>query len=109
MTQAQFNFDVTTGESRKKHGMGAAAARREVLLEKAKHIAIDIAKERGAVTYDDVFRRMLDHGLNPTELGNAAGSVFRGEEFVFTGEWRKSERVSNHARVNRVWTLKRAA
>ena len=38
----------------------------------------------------------------PELMGNAAGSLFRGNEFQFTGQWKRSERISNHARVIRM-------
>ena len=59
----------------------------------------------GTVTMDTVSLEMQARGLHPEMLGNAAGSVFRGKDWRFTGRWEKSARVSNHARVNRVWEL----
>jgi hypothetical protein len=104
--QDRFSFDPEAAETAKQDGMNLAADNRQDLLELAKAAAVAIASETGVVTSDDVFRRMQEYGLNPILLGNAAGSVFRGNEFVFTGQWRKSERASNHARVNRVWALR---
>lgn len=109
-TQSSFDFDRVTfdaeiGKGRKEDGLAQAALSRQDLLELAHTYAIAIARRYGLVTFDDVFAAMQRDGLHPEELGNAAGSVFR-TDFIFTGEWRKSERVSNHARVNRVWRLK---
>ncbi|MGA7312643.1 MAG: hypothetical protein WBX22_01610 [Silvibacterium sp.] len=78
------------------------------LLDLARVYARNIARRLGEVTSDDVFAAMLRDGLDPSGLGPAAGAIFR-HDFIFTGEWRKSARVSNHARVNRVWRLKHAA
>jgi hypothetical protein len=36
------------------------------------------------------------------DLGNAAGSVFRGKEWRFTGRYIKSSRVSRHANENKL-------
>jgi hypothetical protein len=110
--QESFDFDRTTfdlekGEKCKEEGLAQAALppSRKQLLELARLCAIRIANRFGEVTYDDVFYEMIRQGLDPTALGNAAGSIFRGNEFIFTGRWEKSRRVSNHARVNRVWRL----
>jgi hypothetical protein len=52
-----------------------------------------------------VFAEMEENGLRPDLLGNAWGSIFRGKEWECIG-WRKSTRVSNHARAIRIWRLK---
>jgi hypothetical protein len=52
-----------------------------------------------------VHEEMDRQNLGPENLGNAAGSIFR-RGFYFTGEFRNSERVSNHRRTIRVWRLK---
>jgi hypothetical protein len=113
MDQLPFQFDRVTfslpvGEQRKGDGMLLARQPldRRQLLEAARIYAFSIAKHAGSVTIDDVYGAMVRDGLKPTDLGNAAGSLFRGEDFEFRGEWRKSPRVSNHARFNRVWRLR---
>ena len=99
-------FNLFEGEVQKEQGITRAMWSRSDLLDEARRIAYDIARQRGEVTYDDVYREMLARGLHPEEMGNAAGSVFRDPTvFVFTGHWVKSARITNHARVNRVWTL----
>jgi hypothetical protein len=100
-------FDLGKGEKRKEEGLALAASTlsRKQLLEMARLCAIRVVNRFGEVTYDDVFYEMIRQGLDPIALGNAAGSIFRGKEFIFTGRWEKSRRVSNHARVNRVWRL----
>jgi hypothetical protein len=98
-------FDLEKGEQRKEWGIEQASLLRKELLELARRCAIRVAHRFGEVTYDDVFYEMIRRGLDPIALGNAAGSIFRGKEFIFTGRWEKSRRVSNHARVNRVWRL----
>lgn len=103
--QGSLNFDLNEGERRKEEGLALAALSRKQLLELARLCAVRIARERGVVSFDDVFFAMVEEGIDPLPLGNAAGCVFRGKQFVFTGHWEKSRRVSNHARVNRVWRL----
>ena len=109
--QDSFNFDRVTfnserGEQGKEQGLALASLSRKELLVLAREVAVKVARQQGWVSYDDVFFALLDAGVNPALLGNAAGSVFNDERFVFTGAWEKSRRVSNHARANRIWTLK---
>ena len=100
-------FSLFAGEHLKDHGIDRASRSREALVQEARAIAIRIARTRGEVTYDDVYIEMLKRGLQPEHIGNAAGSIFRDPQiFSFTGRWAKSTRISNHARVNRVWTRK---
>lgn len=99
-------FDHSVAEKQKQTGMEQASRNRKELLEIARLYALQIAQRQGNVTSDDVFAAMLLGGLDPTELGPAAGCVFRDKQFEFSGEWKKSQRVSNHARHSRVWRLK---
>ena len=87
-------------------GAKAEQLKRRGMLHLAQRVAVRIAERQGTVTSDDVFAVLARNGLNPKELGNAAGSVFRGHEFRFTGSWRKSRRPTNHARSIRVWALR---
>jgi hypothetical protein len=98
-------FDLEAATSRRDQGLAQASLTRKHLLELARLAAVRVARRCGELTYDDVFFELLNEGVDPTPLGNAAGCVFRGNEFKFTGRWEKSRRVSNHARVNRVWRL----
>ena len=105
MTQTEISFDVAAGEARKEAGIALAMTEREELLCIARCAAVEIASRKGSATFDDVYLLMFIRGWHPERLGNAAGSVFRGKQWRFTGRWEKSARVSNHARVNRVWEL----
>jgi hypothetical protein len=107
VTQEELSFDLAEGERLRDAGIAQAqdAFSRRNLIIAARQIALRIASERGCVTADDVYAEMEKQNLDPELLGNAAGSLFRGKEFVFFGEWKKSSRVSNHARMNRVWHL----
>ncbi len=97
-------IDLAEGERRKKEGMEFAASNRRLALEAAKELAITLARVNGTVTADDVYRGLLR--WERQSLGNAAGSIFRGKEWEWTGRFVKSKRVSNHARVIREWRLK---
>jgi hypothetical protein len=105
VTQDVFNF--AEGQEARDAGLDRAGSpfyRRE-LLESAKAHAIALGHAIGEVTADDVFRRMLNWGQEPELLGNAAGSIFRGSEWVCVGV-KQSERKSRHAGKISVWRLK---
>lgn len=103
MDQLEFNFE--RGEELKAEGQERAARSRAELLEVARYFARKIARGRPErrLTMDDVQRALIREGHTPSDLGNAAGSVFRGKEWKFTGVTVKSERVSNHCRRLPVW------
>ena len=83
--------------------MQAAETARATLLKEAREIAQDLGRRNGLVTADDVYRVMIQRNLPIVGLGPAAGSIFRDNSWTFTGQWKKSLRVSNHARMIRVW------
>jgi hypothetical protein len=91
------------GQSRAETAWG-----REDVLDLGRELARRLALERKdrEVTADDVQLQLQGLGFGPGALGNAAGSLFVGPEWQFTGLWRKSERASNHAHQNRVWRLR---
>ena len=101
-------FDLEEGVEEKENGMQAAAEARSWILSKAREIAVAIAsgRESRCCSADDVMKELIKLGHHPSDLGPAAGSIFRGKSWEFTEEWEESERVSNHARVNRIWRLK---
>jgi hypothetical protein len=100
-------FDAVEAERRKEEGIARAAAARPTVLAVARDVARWLGAVQGTVTSDDVAYRMASLGYSYEDLGNAAGSVFRGG-FEWTGEVRASERASTHGRVIRVWRLKEA-
>ena len=95
-------FDALEGQRLKEQGMSLAAGKRHDALESAKDWAKYLAKREGEITIDHVYAECPLVDL----LGNAAGNVFRGPDWEFTGKWVKSTRVSNHGRFIRVWRLK---
>ena len=96
MTQ---QMSLLEGLKRKRRGQDVAAAHNP-RFELACLAAQMMAQQFGEVTADDISEAVEG-------LGAATGAIFRGREWEFTGEWRKSKRVSNHARMNRVWRLRR--
>jgi hypothetical protein len=100
-------FDGRKARAAKARGMARAASHHNELLEIARDVAESIARSGdGTATMDEVALQMIRMDYNPAELGNAAGSVFKGNQWEFTGERVKSNKVSSHAREIRVWRLK---
>jgi hypothetical protein len=99
-------FDGEQSERLKVWGMARAESNHGDRLTIARTLARQHARWNGGeVTSDDVGRLLEKHGLDGN-LGAAAGSLFRGDEWVFTGRRVKSTRVTNHGREIKVWRLK---
>jgi len=97
-------FDLAEAQRLKEEGMASAAANKHDLLNHARHVAKQIAMLRDSrtVTADDVSRAFVKEGITDS-LGNAAGSIFRGKDWEFTGERVNSQRKTNHSREIKVW------
>tara|TARA_R100000988_G_C4004954_1_gene171841 strand:+ start:1901 stop:2242 length:342 start_codon:yes stop_codon:yes gene_type:complete len=101
-------FDFIEAKHLKEKGMATAANSRNELLKVARDCAIWYAKHQGfgICTADDVAKVMTDRGYTYSDLGNAAGSIFKANDWNFTGSYVKSKKVSAHARDIKVWRLK---
>lgn len=97
-------MNLPLGESLKKDGMKNAADANHEVLMLAREIALHLAKQTGGRCHADMVQSVLI--ANGLELGNAAGSLFKTQDWEWTGDFVKSDRVSNHARIIRVWRLK---
>jgi len=99
-------FDL--GLAAKAEGLHQASSRSKEILRLARKISVDVAASRvdRLCTMDDVQHWLQVRGHSSQELGNAAGAVFPGTDFFWTGEWSPSKRPSNHSRWIRVWKLK---
>lgn len=98
-------FDLAESQKRKEIGQQLAATANQSDLEIARSIAREICRRVGTVTADDVGQVLKQrHGIK--SLGPVAGSLFKTGEFEHTGDYRKSKRVKNHARLLFVWRLK---
>lgn len=100
-------FDAAESEARKTAGMSSAEGARAKVLDLARKTARHLASLNGEVTSDDVndvLSRAYD--ISPSELGPAAGSVFKGKGWEFTGKRVRSRYVRNHSRELKVWRLK---
>jgi len=100
-------FDQSEAERRKVIGKALAAYHRTELLMAARGFAAFIARDGDTVTSDEVANLMAHNGMNYSDLGNAAGSIF-DHKFVWTGEVVASRRPASHGRLIRVWRLNEA-
>lgn len=96
----------TTARAAKIAGKARAAKNRNPILTVAREIAERLARERGAITADDVQAELVKLGYSPYALGNAAGVLFQNGKFEKTGETRISQRVHAHQNELKVWRLK---
>ena len=102
-------FDIPKAERLKQQGMEAAAEARSEALDMARGIAMRLGLQRNGegVTADDVYWVMCDEYPELVkELGNAAGSIFKGKEWRTYGEFVESKRVSRHRNAIRIWYYK---
>jgi hypothetical protein len=101
-------FSLFEGVAEKEAGLELAASSKNQLLERVRRHLRNLARDRDnrCVTADDATKFLVGIGEPDRALGNAAGSLFRSAEWEFTGCWTPSVRVSNHARVLRVWRLR---
>lgn len=101
------DFDLALGEALKAEGIARAAQAKHDLLALGRLYCERAARSRPdrTATADDAARGFKAAGLPADALGNAAGSLFRGKRWEFTGQWRPSRRISNHGHQNRVWRL----
>ena len=99
-------FDAIESAKQAEAGIALAASHKPSLLAIARGIAVGIAEASPNRTCDaDQVVRELER-RNLGQLGNAAGSLFRGKAWEFTGQFKKSERVHAHSNLLRVWRLK---
>mgnify|MGYP001575493247 CR=1 FL=1 len=99
-------FSLAKSQELKTAGMLLAASNSQ-LLEQAQDLAVTLARAREdrTISADDVYAA-LEAAKMPTDLGPAAGSLFRGRRWKFSGRYINSTRASNHARTIRCWILK---
>ena len=99
-------FDFSASISAKREGMDLAADNREADLALARRVAVGIAMASPDRTcHADQVGRALKRDYGIASLGPAAGSIFKGAQWQFTGERVLSVRATNHARELKVWRL----
>jgi hypothetical protein len=109
MSEGRPLFDLIESLEAKQAGIDQAEKGKKRLLAFARKLAREVVDEKGTVTADDVQLRLHETGISIKALGNSAGALFKGEEWEWTGQRVKSERVHAHANELKVWRLKRAA
>ena len=75
------------------------------VLALARQIARELARRWGTVNADIVGKHIKEH-YEIDSIGPAAGALFRGPEWEFTGQRVLSSRASNHSREIKVWRLR---
>jgi len=100
-------FDWAEGQRRKDGGKESAADSSKH-LELARRIARALAMKHGT-THADAVGRVLSETYGIQTLGPAAGSLFSGSDWSFTGERITSSRKKNNGREIKVWRLTAAA
>lgn len=89
-------------------GMDQACESRNDLVNRVRNYVEYLAKQRVGrlATADDCAEFLEKVGMSSRDLGNAAGAIFRTDDWEFTGAWTPSRRKTNNARPIRVWRLK---
>lgn len=99
-------FSIELGEELKQRGMKKAADANPFLKPcRAAVRAAALGRTDRTATADDASRYLESIGHPADLLGNAAGSLFRGGEWEWTGRLQPSMRPSRHANQNRIWRL----
>jgi len=99
-------FDYAQSIQERDKGMATAASGREKALSRARQIAFQLVNLNGKVTADDVRREYTYRGYDWSELGNAAGSIFKSKmlKWQCVG-FENSTVTTSHARALRIWKL----
>jgi len=89
----------------REQGMNLAAMNNKEKLEAAREVAVEIAREKGEVTSDDVRYHLNLKPSDRRDSQNWMGSIFRDRRFAYTGRRIKSKIARNHAAEIKVWCL----
>lgn len=105
---ATATMDLFAGMDARDEGIAKAAESRNGLVEQVRSHLKLLARSRGnrIASADDFEHVLALMGKNYSDLGNAAGAIFKTDDWEFTGTWTPSQRKSNNARYIRVWRLK---
>ncbi len=95
---------MVTGQQLKLKGMSLAANKRQIALDTVRGTMMLAPPLHGEFTSDLAQQIAAAYHL---DLGNAAGSVFKTDDWEFTGRWVPSQRPEAHGRFIRVWRLKK--
>lgn len=77
------------------------------VLTLARQIAHELARDSDTLTTNaDIVGMEMKERYDIDSIGPAAGALFRGSEWEFTGQRVLSSRKANHAREIKVWRLR---
>ena len=105
----QLQLDLKVGKKLRDEGMTLASMTNKELLQAARAVARELCYQQGFCTSDDVRRAMRLPAKTERDRQQWIGSIFKHPDFEFTGRVRMSAIKSNHARLIRVWQLRRRA
>ena len=100
------NNQLSLGETLRDEGMERVAEHNKDWLSDARREAARVCAQKGSASAVDI-RRWADRandglGYYP-DHPNAWGSIFRGAQWVPTGQWEKCQHPDGHARDVKVW------
>jgi hypothetical protein len=98
-------FDADLSEALKARGIAFAEAGNLTELQAARIIARNHPRRYEGITADDVNMLREEMGIT-APLGNSSGALFRGGDWIPTGEYRNATRITSHARALKVWRLR---
>jgi hypothetical protein len=98
-------WDWAASEAAKQAGIDQAGENKKQLLEYARGIARELARGGKVISADDVQLEIENRGISVHALGNAAGGLFRGKEWIAVGRV-KSKRQHAHANWLTTWRLR---
>ena len=101
----QLELSLGKGVVLREQGMNLAAMNNKEKLEAAREVAVEIAREKGEVTSDDVRYHLNLKPSDRRDSQNWMGSIFRDRRFAYTGRRIKSKIARNHAAEIKVWCL----
>jgi hypothetical protein len=97
-------FDAQESADRKESAI-AKLENCDSFLTLARELARGYATHFGTVNAD-IVGKLMKSEYDIDSIGPAAGALFRGPEWEFTGQRVLSSRVSNHSREIKVWRLR---
>ena len=99
-------FDYQRAQEAKRDGLDQVEGHNGRWVDRARVEARAICTVRGEV-HSDQIRHAMEVALDwAPDHCNAYGTVFRGEEWEFTGRFHHSTVVRNHSNLQRIWRLK---
>ena len=95
----QLELSIAAGKA----GIERVASKNLAFLAEVRELAVQLCRQRGTVTIDDVRENTIWKPSHP----NAWGAVFKSSEFEFI-RMEPCRHIAGHGRWVRVWRLKNA-